>query len=232
MDKRNNYFEEAIKREDAEKITEIITSLYLEFPAIHHKSDESFYHGLLYAFFRAIRGIKVTSEPAKAEGTADMVLELENNFYVITELKYQPEKERIRRTAEVKRELNVTLEAEKMAYKGLDAIRNIGYEIPYKRVAKRILKMSVGIYGRGRALVFLENDVQSKIILELGRLKDSARKVFSVMGTLLNEADIIIKDAESLQKKAVKLNRDEALKLNIEVKRLGDELEKLKARRG
>ncbi|MDR1167028.1 MAG: ATP-binding protein [Deltaproteobacteria bacterium] len=158
IDEQNYYVENALINEDAEKITELISSLFLKLPARHHNPNESFYHSVLFAYFQAMRGVKVGAEIPGAKGVPDLLLIFKDGLYVIVEMKYKKvtaeenklkeiiekneDKGNARNKNKTRRVLpknakNIEGELKKLALTGLASIRRLGYGDPYFSEAKK-----------------------------------------------------------------------------------------------
>ncbi|MDR1164979.1 MAG: ATP-binding protein [Deltaproteobacteria bacterium] len=146
-------FREAILSENAETISDLITANFSKLPAQHHQPTESRYHGLLFFYFLGLPNVEVLCEPAGSQGTPDLVVKFNDGLYVIIELKYrQAEKETDSLSEDKIKDIT-----KRLAEKGLKAIEDINYATPYIVDAKKILKMGLGIYGRGRSQALLKN---------------------------------------------------------------------------
>ncbi|MDR1166089.1 MAG: AAA family ATPase [Deltaproteobacteria bacterium] len=249
MDDQNNFFEDAINKEDAEKITKLISSLFLKLPARHHNPRESFYHSMLFAYFQAMRRVKVSAEIPGAKGVPDLLLIFEDGLYVVVEMKYKKEtqEENMDKEIEVKNEdkrkarntkktrlvslkssKDIEGELKKLALDGLAAIRRLGYGDPYFSEANKLLKMGVGVFGRGDSRVLLENNAQTKIILDAEYLKEEAAKTLDEAekrdggkAIIFQETMKTLKErANKLSKAALELNKDDIIKLEKEVEKL------------
>jgi hypothetical protein len=144
-------FKNAIQLGDAEKVSVLFRSLFASLPSRHHRSEESFYHSVLFGYFYDMPDTVITlPERPGAMGIPDLVLIFDDGLYVVMELKC--EKEADNDLTEEK--LKTTLTS--LAEEGLKAIENKHYLRPYLDRAKKIVKMGVGIYGRDQALVLME----------------------------------------------------------------------------
>ncbi|MDR1164614.1 MAG: ATP-binding protein [Deltaproteobacteria bacterium] len=141
-------FQEAILSEDAATISNLITANFNRLPAQHHFPSESRYHGLLFFYFLGMPNVETLCEPAGAEGTPDLVVKFSDLTYVIIELKYLKNGE-INDAKQTKNEIKII--TERLARKGLKAIETLNYAAPYLIDAKKIVKMGLGVYGRGHS---------------------------------------------------------------------------------
>ncbi|MDR1164887.1 MAG: ATP-binding protein [Deltaproteobacteria bacterium] len=138
---------------DASKISELITSLYSSLPAIHHRSEESFYHSLLYSYCWGILEFAPLSEQPGGNGTPDIILFFNDGLYVVIELKYQ--KPEISKNVETDPEKLKKI-LENLATLGLKSIEEKKYANAYLSRAKKIIKIGLGVYHRGDSLALIK----------------------------------------------------------------------------
>ncbi|MDR1166639.1 MAG: AAA family ATPase [Deltaproteobacteria bacterium] len=87
--KDNNSFEQAIKTEDDLALTEIISTLFQKIPIALHAPSVKLYQSTLFAYFQSMSGVTVIAEPPAAQGIPDILLILDDKFYVIIVIKYK-----------------------------------------------------------------------------------------------------------------------------------------------
>ncbi|MDR1871111.1 MAG: ATP-binding protein [Deltaproteobacteria bacterium] len=153
--------ETAFLKRDAEALSKIIAALYAELPdvlqpprAYQDSADEhgrapreSFYHSLLWVY------CKVSLEDARAEepgskGTPDLTLTLNDQTYVIVELKY----------AKDVGQDNVEAVLNTRAKEALKAIKDKKYGQHYHLKGQKALTVGVGVFGRGEVKVIFGDD--------------------------------------------------------------------------
>jgi hypothetical protein len=246
MSARNNAFIKAITAEDADKVTDMMSSLIQKLPAKLHNPNEKHYHSMFYSYFESMRNITVSPEPVGTKGIPDILLILENKFYIIIEIKYKDDKIAIENINEtdyyveekiVKKAIkNPELEAEKLAIMAMKAIRSVHYADPYKAEAKRILKMGIGVFGKEKVKVLLENEDQSKLIIKTKLLEGEVILLNKYVETFsIKEANILKEKASKLKNtisflnaEAEMLKRKDFGEQNNDVDKLAKEIENLK----
>jgi hypothetical protein len=145
-------FKNAVQLGEAEKVSLMFRSLLASLPSRHHRSEESFYHSVLFGYFYNMPDTILTlPEQPGAIGIPDLVVIFDDGLYVVVELKYQKEGD----TELTEENFKTTLTS--LAEEGLKAIEKKHYLWPYLNRAKKIVKMGVGIYGRDQVLVLMEN---------------------------------------------------------------------------
>jgi hypothetical protein len=145
-------FVDAIKNEDSEQLSLLFDSLFSSIPALLHIAKEIYYHSVLYGYLRGLTGFSTTSEKAGADGTPDIFLAFDDGLKVIIEIKYKD------LTSNEDRDSSTM---KRLAILALETIRQKKYARPYLADAKKILRLGVGILGRGRALAILENEKEA-----------------------------------------------------------------------
>jgi hypothetical protein len=144
-------FKNAVQTGDAEKVSVLFSSLFASLPSRHHRSEESFYHSVLFGYFYDMPDAVITlPEQPGAVGIPDLVLIFDDGLYVVMELKYKKEAD----SDLTEEKIKITLAS--LAEEGLRAIENKHYLRPYLDRAKKIVKMGVGLYGRDQALALME----------------------------------------------------------------------------
>jgi hypothetical protein len=163
-------FHELVRQADENspgEITRLLNSFFASLPAIHHRPEESFYHSMLLAYFHGVPDIVITlAEHPGAIGTPDLVVVYKDGTYVIIELKYKKETESVQESQEptaekssgnpVPTKSDVTMILTKLAAEALSAVNSKCYDWPYMDKAKRIVKIGLGVHGRGRSLALME----------------------------------------------------------------------------
>ncbi|MDR0549625.1 MAG: ATP-binding protein [Deltaproteobacteria bacterium] len=136
-------FKEAILSSNAVKLTEIFNSLYTGLAAINQEDTESFQHSVLYGYCRLLA--LTLSDPPGSSGAPFLVLFFPDDQTVaIIELKYEsqaPESEE-----------KLAAKLEELADKGLKAIAEKKYSLPYVSEAKNLVKIGLGVTSRGQCL--------------------------------------------------------------------------------
>ncbi|MDR1166740.1 MAG: ATP-binding protein [Deltaproteobacteria bacterium] len=148
----------AIISEDSNKLTLLIDSFFGAIPATLHISKEAYYHSVLYGYLQGFEDIIALSEIPGADGTPDILCVIDNDLYVIIELKFKNDPELNPTPNDQKAKTTMR----KLAISALEAIDVKNYLRPYLAKAKKILKLGLGVYGRGRCEAILENEEQAK----------------------------------------------------------------------
>ncbi|MDR1165517.1 MAG: ATP-binding protein [Deltaproteobacteria bacterium] len=160
IDKRGQQtdFIKAIVAEDSTKLSIFIESFIGAIPASLHIPKESYYHSVFYGYLKGLAKLQTLPEIAGADGTPDILCVIDNDLYVVVELKYKdnPEIHPMSVSQKTKNAL------ERLAISALKTIDAKNYLRPYLAKAKKILKLGLGVYGRGRAMAILENEEQAK----------------------------------------------------------------------
>jgi hypothetical protein len=146
----------AINNEDSEKLSLLIDSLFGSIPSSLHIAKEIYYHSVFYGYLKALTSFSAISEEAGADGTPDIILTFDDGLKVIIEIKYKKSFE-VSKIVEDK-DLSAM---KRLAILALETIRQKKYARPYLADARKILRMGVGVLGRGRALVILENEEEA-----------------------------------------------------------------------
>ncbi|MDR1871302.1 MAG: AAA family ATPase [Deltaproteobacteria bacterium] len=152
--------ETAFLKRDAEALSKIIAALYAELPAVlHPRADqdsadehgraprESFYHSLLWVYCKVLLKDARAEEPG-SKGTPDLTLALNDQTYVIVELKY----------AQDVGQDNVEAVLNKRAQDALKAIKDKMYGQHYHLKGQKALTVGVGVFGRGEVKVIFGGD--------------------------------------------------------------------------
>ncbi|MDR1165467.1 MAG: ATP-binding protein [Deltaproteobacteria bacterium] len=164
IDKRSqkNDFTKTIIAEDSNKLSTLIDSFFGAIPAILHIQKEAYYHSVLYGYLEGLADLVSFPEIPGADGTPDIVCVIDKDLYVIVELKYRnPETHPIAVNQKIKTILD------RLAISALRSIDEKNYLRPYLAKAKKILKLGLGVYGRGRAIAILENEEQTQARVKL-----------------------------------------------------------------
>jgi hypothetical protein len=153
-----NDFIEAIKTEDSKKLSILIDSFFGSIPASLHISEEAYYHSVLYGYLEGLTDLIAFPEKPGADGTPDIICVIDEDLYVIVELKYKD----MPVTHSVDDNHKTKISMEKLAIFALKTIDAKNYLRPYLAKAKKTLRLGLGVCGRGRALAILENEEQAK----------------------------------------------------------------------
>jgi hypothetical protein len=130
-------------------LTNRISALYSSLPAIHHEPKESFYHSLLHSYcFGLIPEIR-SEEPASI-GTPDILITINDNTYVVIELKYAPDTE----------QKDVDSLLVELAQEALKAIKEKRYGERYRQAGKNLIEVGLGVWGRGEVKVLFRDSRQ------------------------------------------------------------------------
>ncbi|MDR1164557.1 MAG: ATP-binding protein [Deltaproteobacteria bacterium] len=155
-------FIEAVIAEDSTKLSILIDSFFGAIPASLHIPQESYYHSVLYGYLNGLINIEALPEIPGADGTPDILCVIGDDLYVIVELKFKDPKTH---PAKVSRKTKTAME--KLAISALETIDAKSYLRPYLAKAKKILKLGLGVYGRGRVMAILENEEQARARVKL-----------------------------------------------------------------
>jgi hypothetical protein len=141
-------FKNAVRNRDARRITTILGSLFGGLAARHHRDDESFYHSMLYAFLFKVGELTLSEAPG-ATGTPDIIVDFKDgSLFAVFELKYRPGPSRwkwLQRAGLL----------EKLAREGLEAIEGKEYDVPYLAHARQLVRIGLGVVGRGKCLALI-----------------------------------------------------------------------------
>ncbi|MDR1166225.1 MAG: ATP-binding protein [Deltaproteobacteria bacterium] len=163
----NNNFIKAVVAEDSNKLSIFIDSFFGSIPASLHIPKESYYHSVIYGYLNGLTNLTALSEIPGADGTPDIVCVIDKDLYVVVELKHKDNPET--NPALDSRKTKTALK--RLAISSLKSIDAKNYLRPYLAKAKKILKLGLGVYGRGRAMAILENEERAK-----ERLKPIAKR--------------------------------------------------------
>ncbi|MDR1166224.1 MAG: ATP-binding protein [Deltaproteobacteria bacterium] len=148
----------AIITEDSNKLSKLIDSFFGAIPAALHISKEAYYHSVFFAYLEGLTKLKALPEIPGADGTPDILCVIDTDLYVIIELKYKNDLELNPMANDQKAKTTMR----KLAISALEAIDAKNYLRPYLAKAKKILRLGLGVYGRGRTEAILENEEQAK----------------------------------------------------------------------
>ncbi|MDR1166739.1 MAG: PD-(D/E)XK nuclease domain-containing protein [Deltaproteobacteria bacterium] len=148
----------AIIDEDSNKLSRLIDSFFAVIPAALHISKEAYYHSVFYGYLEGLTNLKALPEIPGADGTTDILCVIDDDLYVIVELKYKDIPERHAMAIDQKAKTVMR----RLAISALKATDAKSYLRPYLAKAKKILKLGLGVYGRGRCEAILENEEQAK----------------------------------------------------------------------
>jgi hypothetical protein len=147
----------------------LFNSVFGSIPARHHRSEESYYHSVLhgYLFDMPDAVISLAEQPGSI-GTPDMVVVFNDGLCAVIELKYDKGDEedleddgkfaaRGKKAAKKKKkpgpaEAEILKTLTQMANDALAAIEKKKYADPYEGRAKKVIKIGLGVYGRGQCL--------------------------------------------------------------------------------
>jgi hypothetical protein len=147
-------FKAAVLSGDGERLTQMLRSVLASVPAIHHRPEESYYHSVLFGYFHGMpETVMALPEQPGAAGTPDLVLVFADGLCVVMELKYKRGEE----PGLPEDRIQKTLAG--LADGGLKAIQRKRYCWPYLEKARRIVKIGIGIYGRGHVLAKMEDEI-------------------------------------------------------------------------
>jgi hypothetical protein len=155
-----------IKDKNAADLSILINSIFGSIPAIHHRSEESYYHSVLHGYLYDMPGAVISlAEQPGSIGTPDMVVVFDDGLRAVIELKYEkgadddPEEEGTKVARRKKRPGPTEAEISKiqatLAQDALAAIDKKKYAQPYEGRSKKVIKIGLGIYGRGRSLALM-----------------------------------------------------------------------------
>jgi hypothetical protein len=164
---KKDIFRDIVEYGYADRLSELINSIYASIPARHHRSVESYYHSVLFGYLYDMPDTVITlPEQPGSIGTPDLVIIFDDGLHVVIELKYERkiESRSKERTVGAKLEKkHEPTEAEitglliKLAKGALRAIETKHYLRPYLARSKRVIKIGLGIYDRGQSLAVIEN---------------------------------------------------------------------------
>ncbi|MDR1308994.1 MAG: AAA family ATPase [Deltaproteobacteria bacterium] len=162
------YFHGIIEDNDAVDLSSLINSIFGSLPAIRHRAEESFYHSVLHGYLFDMPGTVISlSEQPGAMGTPDIVVVFDDGLHAVIALKYEkgvdddPDGEgnivarRKKRPGPTKTEVK-TIQT-RLAQDALAAIDGKEYPRPHGSRARRVIKIGLGIYGRGQSLALMES---------------------------------------------------------------------------
>ncbi|MDR1167211.1 MAG: ATP-binding protein [Deltaproteobacteria bacterium] len=155
--KQINDFINAIITEDSNSLSILIDSFFGAIPAALHIHKESYYHSVLYGYLKGLTDLLTLPEIPGADGTPDIVCVIDDELYVIVELKYRKS---LTRPATIDQKIKNVMRG--LAISALETIDEKKYMRPYLAKAKKILRLGLGIYGRGHAMAILENEEAAK----------------------------------------------------------------------
>ncbi|MDR3154667.1 MAG: ATP-binding protein [Deltaproteobacteria bacterium] len=138
-------FNAAVRDKNAERLTDVFSSLFAGLDPSHHQPTESFYNALVYAYCSKLGQIAL-SEPPGSKGTPDLALlfpTASSCLCAVIELKFDRGE-----TAKDKRKL-----VSRLADDALKAIETKDYWRPYKAQADLLVKIGIGVTYRGECLV-------------------------------------------------------------------------------
>ncbi|MDR1166650.1 MAG: ATP-binding protein [Deltaproteobacteria bacterium] len=164
---KSSNFLNYLKNNDEKNLSTLINSIFGSIPAIHHRARESYYHSVLHGYLYDMPGAVISlAEHPGSIGTPDIVIIFNDGARAVIELKYETSDDddpgndenelagRKTRTGPSEEEIRKILT--KLALLALDAIENKKYAQPYEGQAKDIIKIGLGIYGRGRSLAIIK----------------------------------------------------------------------------
>ncbi|MDR1310187.1 MAG: ATP-binding protein [Deltaproteobacteria bacterium] len=164
---KKDIFRDIVEYGYADRLSELINSIYASIPARHHRSVESYYHSVLFGYLYDMPDTVITlPEQPGSIGTPDLVIIFDDGLHVVIELKYERkiESRSKERTVGAKLEKkHEPTEAEitglliKLAKGALRAIETKHYLQPYLARSKRVIKIGLGICDRGQSLAVIEN---------------------------------------------------------------------------
>ncbi|MDR1166223.1 MAG: ATP-binding protein [Deltaproteobacteria bacterium] len=163
----DNNFIKAVVAEDSNKLSIFIDSFFGSIPASLHIPKESYYHSVIYGYLNGLTNLTALSEIPGADGTPDILCVIDKDLYVVVELKFKDNPE----TNPALDSLKTKAALKRLAISALKAIDEKNYLRPYLAKAKKMLKLGLGVYGRGRAMAILENEERAK-----ERLKPIAKR--------------------------------------------------------
>ncbi|MDR1110180.1 MAG: AAA family ATPase [Deltaproteobacteria bacterium] len=160
-------FYSIVKEKNAKDLSTLINSIFASIPAIRHRTEESYYHSVLHGYLYDMPGAVISlSEHPGSIGTPDIVVVFDEGLYAVIELKYEkgedgdPENEgdkvAKRRKKPGPSEAEIMRTLTKMAQDALTVITDKEYPRPYEHRAKEVIKIGLGIYGRGQSLAKIE----------------------------------------------------------------------------
>ncbi|MDR1164891.1 MAG: ATP-binding protein [Deltaproteobacteria bacterium] len=170
LDLKNDFIK-AIIAEDSIKLSTLIDSFFGAIPASLHIPQEAYYHSVLYGYLNGLINIKALPEIPGADGTPDILCVIGDDLYVIVELKYKDQD-----THPLRLNQKIKTAMERLAISALKTIDAKHYLRPYLTKATKILKLGLGVYGRGHSMAILENEGQTKA---RAKLMDTREKLMA-----------------------------------------------------
>jgi hypothetical protein len=153
----------------------LFNSVFGSIPARHHRPEEPYYHSVLhgYLFDMPDAAISLAEQPGST-GTPDIVVVFNDGLCAVIELKYEkgedddPEDDDefiAKRTKAGKKkkkqglaEEEIKLILARLADGALAAIKKKKYSLPYEGRAKKVVKIGLGVYGRGQSLAKIDRE--------------------------------------------------------------------------
>ncbi|MDR1546933.1 MAG: ATP-binding protein [Deltaproteobacteria bacterium] len=142
----------ALLLKDYKELETIFSSIFASVSYLQQLNDiemsiigEKHFHALIQVFLQG-KGFKIFTEMTNYLGRSDLIVELEENIFVIIEIKYIKSETKDSKASIIKL-LNKT------ASEGLEQISNHKYSEPFKNKINKIIEMSMAIYGRGHLVI-------------------------------------------------------------------------------
>jgi hypothetical protein len=127
----------AIAQRDASNLTASLNAFYSGLVHRRHADNESFYHSLLWAYFKGLFK-EVNMEESGAIGDLDLTLKMGNGLYAVIELKYGCD------------EINVEHALNRLAQNALETIYAKQYGQKYRIPGNTVIDIGLGVFGRGQ----------------------------------------------------------------------------------
>ncbi len=145
-----NFYREIKKsfsKGNLDNIPIILRSLFSSIPYQLHINKEAYYHSIFYAIMHLL-GFNINSEISTSKGRIDGVLELANKIYIM-ELKFYDFEEKLE---------NSEKEAvfHKLLNQGMNQIKRIEYDKPYRSMGKQIYLVALAFLGRDDIEIMVE----------------------------------------------------------------------------
>jgi hypothetical protein len=166
-DQQTNFID-AIIAEDSDKLSILIDSFFGAIPASLHIEKEAYYHSVFYGYLEGLADLIAFPEKPGADGTPDIICVIDNDLYVIVELKYQIKPES--NPADIDQLAETTMR--RLAIFALETIDAKKYLRPYLAKAKKILRLGLGVCGRGRTVAILDTEERATARVKSKKLRD------------------------------------------------------------
>jgi hypothetical protein len=135
----------AITQKDTISLAAYINALYAGLVHFHHMENESFYHSLLWAYFRGLFKHAEMEQPGSI-GNLDLIVGIGENIYAVIELKYGHT------------EVNIDRALDKLARNALETISAKQYGQKYRMPGNTVIDIGLGVFGRGQVKAIFDNN--------------------------------------------------------------------------